>query len=89
MLLMEQKELSDVNLRYLLHYAIIHANEVGQPAAQTLQSLVSSCRDKMLIAAGTLQLTSCPTSRLRYLLSAFRKRLLVIDFDIIYNRKLF
>ncbi|XP_061181440.1 uncharacterized protein LOC133189995 [Saccostrea echinata] len=36
---MAQKEATEANLRHLLHYAIIQANEVGQPAAQTLQRL--------------------------------------------------
>lgn len=50
---MVQKDLFDVHLRHLLHYRIIHANEVGQPATQILQRLMSSCRDKMIIAACT------------------------------------
>ncbi|XP_048759254.2 uncharacterized protein LOC125668862 [Ostrea edulis] len=34
-----QREVTDANLRHLLHFAIVHANEVGQPAAQNLQPL--------------------------------------------------
>ncbi|XP_062583975.1 uncharacterized protein LOC134245733 [Saccostrea cucullata] len=36
---MAQKEATEANLRHLLHYTIIQANEVGQPASQTLQRL--------------------------------------------------
>lgn len=44
-----QREVTDANLRHLLHFAIVHANEVGQPAAQNLQPLVSGRIDKRLI----------------------------------------
>lgn len=46
MLDMAHKEASESNLRNLLHYTIVYANEVDQPAAQTLQRSVSGCRDK-------------------------------------------
>lgn len=59
MLDMTHKEASETNIRNILHYTIVYANEVGQAAAQTLQCSVIGCRDQLNDYCKWLTTRSC------------------------------